>query len=209
MEWGGHAPVHCPCDVRCSVPASGTCEGAQCSPGTGCGQPPVLGAWGRTEGCTVLEGAAQRQQGAALRATHRYCPPVSARYISSTDSLLLVPLEGLRGHGRGGGGCQSCLLPSPPGTPSPAPAIPVVCQCCVEPAGRDGLEAGSTAVLLRPGRQHGEKWWGGAQLPDARQSWERGTAAALTCGAHRCAVPPKTHPPAPVGPSSPATASTG
>lgn len=43
--------------------------------------------------------------GSALRATYRYCPPVSERYISATDSFRLLPLEGLRGE-RGVRGCS-------------------------------------------------------------------------------------------------------
>lgn len=53
--------------------------------------------------------------GSLFKATHRYCPPVSNRYISLTDSVRLLPLEGLQGEGVRG----LSLLP-----PSLCPPLP-------------------------------------------------------------------------------------
>lgn len=63
------------------------------------------------------------------------------------------PAAPVGGAARGGG--QRPLPAAPFPLPTAAPAVPVVGQSCVEPAGRDGLEAGPTAVLLGPGRQQG------------------------------------------------------
>lgn len=41
-------------------------------------------------GCGAVVGG-----GSLFKATHRYCPPVSKRYISLADSVRLLPLEGL------------------------------------------------------------------------------------------------------------------
>lgn len=89
--------------------------------------------------------------------------------------------------------------------PPAAPAVPVVSQGCIEPAGRDGLEAGPTAVLLGPARQQGGKEVLG--VPSCPSPGRAGQA--LTSEVHRCVEPLKTHPPVPVGLSSPATAGTG
>lgn len=71
--------------------------------------PPSAGGMERGWGSVQCWG-----EGAALRATHRYCPPVSERYISSTDSFLLLLLEGLRGEG----------------VSEPAPSLQLPSPCC-------------------------------------------------------------------------------
>lgn len=53
--------------------------------------------------------------------------------------------------------------------PLPIPT-PVVCQRRIEPAGRDGLEAGPAAVLLCPERQWRGEQPGGSLLPHAGRS---------------------------------------
>lgn len=70
LQRGRRAPVHSACDVRGAIPAKGDASGSP-SPHSSVG----------TEG--------------TASSTHRYCPPVSARYISSTDSCRLLPLAGL------------------------------------------------------------------------------------------------------------------
>lgn len=192
LEWGRHAPVHSPCDVCCPITAKGDMNRGSEAPALAL-EPPATTlhqgwAWGAVQ-CWAVQVTSYTQ-----------ILPSAVQKVHLIHRQL--PAAPVGGAARGG---RSDPAPSPQ-LPTPRRAVPVVGQRCIEPAGRDGLEAGPVAVFLGPGRQQRGRCWGClAALHRAGEA----TLAALTGGACRFAVPPKTRPPAPEGPPSPATASTG